>query len=86
LKPLSGQLPGYKGDVSVLVRGGDRKLQCRRRRRSFTCLYDAFAGHYGLVVRDDGRERWNAQCQHRGFMSSPPEWRLHYITHRQKKH
>jgi hypothetical protein len=41
--------------VSVQVRGVHRKLQCRRRRRSFTRLYDALDGHYGLVVRDDGR-------------------------------
>jgi hypothetical protein len=27
--PLSGQLPGYEGDVSVPVRGVERKLQCR---------------------------------------------------------
>jgi hypothetical protein len=52
--PLSGQLPGFEDDVSVPVRGVERKLQYRRRRSSFTSLYDALAGHFGLVVRDDG--------------------------------
>jgi hypothetical protein len=53
--PLSGELPGYEGDVSAPVRGVSRKLQCWRRRRSFSPLYEALDGHYGVVVRDDGR-------------------------------
>jgi hypothetical protein len=53
--PLSGQLPGYQGDVSVPVRGVDVTLQCKRRRRSFTSLYDAIDGHYAAVLRDDGK-------------------------------
>ena len=54
--PLSGQLPGFKGDAPVPVSGVDRKLQCRSRRRSFTSLYDGLEGHFAVVVRDDGRD------------------------------
>jgi hypothetical protein len=53
--PLSGQLPGYRGDVSCPVLGIDQTLQCKRRRRSFTSLYDALDGHYAAVLRDDGK-------------------------------
>jgi hypothetical protein len=55
--PLSGAVGGrFAGDVSVPVRGIDRALQCKRRRRSFTSLYGAIDGHYALVLRDDGQK------------------------------
>jgi hypothetical protein len=55
--PLSGAAGGsFTGDIDCPVRGIDRKLECKRRRRQFSTIFGWLGGNYGLVVRDDRTE------------------------------
>ena len=56
--PLSGAIKGgsFEGDIDCPVRGIDRKLECKRRRRQFATIYGWLADNYALVVRDDRTE------------------------------
>lgn len=55
--PLSGAVKGgsFEGDIDCPVRGVDRKLECKRRRR-FATLYGWLGANYGLVLREDNNE------------------------------
>jgi len=56
--PLSGAVKGgsFEGDILCPVRGQDRKLEAKRRKRSFSTLYGYLGTNYGLVIRDDHTE------------------------------
>jgi hypothetical protein len=53
--PLSGAVktPRFDHDVSVPVRGIDRRIECKRRKRSFQTISKMLAGNFALIVRDD---------------------------------
>ena len=53
--PLSGAIkhPKFDHDVSCPVRGVDRKIECKRRKRSFQTISKMLAGNFALIVRDD---------------------------------
>jgi hypothetical protein len=53
--PLSGAVKTsrFDHDVTVLVRGIDRKIECKRRKRSFKTIQAMLAGNFALIVRDD---------------------------------
>jgi Holliday junction resolvase len=53
--PLSGQVKGgkYDCDVSVPVRGVDRRIECKRRARAFITIDAMLGGNFAVVVRDD---------------------------------
>ncbi len=53
--PLSGavKFPGFDHDVRVSVRGVDRRVEAKRRKRSFGTLTKMLGDNYALVVRDD---------------------------------
>jgi Holliday junction resolvase len=53
--PLSGQVKGgkYDCDVSVPVRGVDRRVECKRRARAFMTIDAMLGGNFAVVVRDD---------------------------------
>lgn len=55
--PLSGAVKGgsFEGDIDCPVRGIDRKLECKRRRR-FATLYGWLGANFGLVLREDNNE------------------------------
>lgn len=55
--PLSGAIKGgsFEGDIDCPVRGIDRKLECKRRRR-FATLYGWLGCNYALVLREDNNE------------------------------
>lgn len=54
--PLSGAVPDFPGDIECPVRGTDRTLECKRRRRAFGTLYSLMGSAFALVVRDDRTE------------------------------
>ena len=55
--PLSGAAGGsHTGDIDCPIRGIDRKLECKRRRRAFGTLYGYMGGNFALVLRDDRTE------------------------------
>ena len=43
----------FDHDISCPVRGIDRKIECKRRKRSFKTIADMLAGNWALIVRDD---------------------------------
>jgi hypothetical protein len=53
--PLSGAVKGgsFEGDITVPVRGADKKLECKRRARSFGTIYGWMGDNFALVVRDN---------------------------------
>jgi hypothetical protein len=53
--PLSGSVKTSKfdHDISCPVRGIDRRIECKRRKRSFKTIRDMLAGNFALIVRDD---------------------------------
>jgi Holliday junction resolvase len=53
--PLSGAVKTsrFDHDVSVPVRGIDRRIECKRRARAFATVDNMLAGNFALVVRDD---------------------------------
>jgi hypothetical protein len=53
--PLSGSIKGgrFDHDVSVPVRGIDRRIECKRRKRAFATISKMLSDNYALVVRDD---------------------------------
>ncbi|SRR6266487_3055906 len=53
--PLSGAVKTarFDHDVSVPVRGVDRRIECKRRARAFRTIDQMLGGNYALVVRDD---------------------------------
>jgi hypothetical protein len=52
--PLSGSVKGrFDHDVYCPIRGIDRRIECKRRKRSFTTITNMLAGNFALVVRDD---------------------------------
>jgi hypothetical protein len=53
--PLSGSVKTSKfdHDISCPVRGVDRRLECKRRKRSFHTISKMLAGNFALIVRDD---------------------------------
>lgn len=55
--PLSGASGGrFKGDVSVPLRGADRRLEVKCRADGFRELYGWLADNYALVLKADRRE------------------------------
>lgn len=55
--PLSGALGGeWGGDVIVPVRAEHWKLECKRRKRSFSTLYGYLNNVQAAVIRDDRTE------------------------------
>ena len=55
--PLSGAIKGgsFESDIDCPVRGIDRKLECKRRRR-FATLYGWLGSNYALALREDNNE------------------------------
>jgi hypothetical protein len=53
--PLSGAVKTsrFDHDISCPVRGIDRRIECKRRKRSFKTIGDMLAGNFALIVRDD---------------------------------
>jgi hypothetical protein len=53
--PLSGAVKTAKfdHDVSVPVRGVDRRIEAKRRRRAFATIDAMLGANYALVCRDD---------------------------------
>jgi Holliday junction resolvase len=53
--PLSGAVKTsrFDHDVSCPVRGIDRRLECKRRKRAFATLDKMLASNFALIVRDD---------------------------------
>lgn len=54
--PLSGAMPGYKGDVSAFLFGDDRILEVKTRAKGFDRYYEWLGSNDGLVIRQDRRE------------------------------
>jgi Holliday junction resolvase len=53
--PLSGAVKTsrFDHDVSCPVRGVDRRLECKRRRRAFATIDNMLDGNFAVIVRDD---------------------------------
>src|SRR5262249_14178134 len=54
--PCSGSVKTsnkFDHDVSVTIRGIDRRIECKRRARSFKTIDAMLADNYALVCRDD---------------------------------
>jgi Holliday junction resolvase len=53
--PLSGAVKTsrFDHDISCPVRGIDRRLECKRRRRAFATIDNMLGANFALVVRDD---------------------------------
>src|SRR6516225_10392799 len=53
--PLSGAVKTsrFDHDVSCPVRGVDRRIECKRRKRSFGTIDKMLGGNFALIVRDD---------------------------------
>lgn len=53
--PLSGAVKGgkYDHDLSVPVRGVDRKIECKVRASGFATIYKWLEGNYGLCIACD---------------------------------
>jgi|SRR6516162_8988982 len=51
--PLSGAMEGYKSDIDCPVKGTNKKLECKRRKRAFATIYKMLGDSYGLCIRDD---------------------------------
>ena len=51
--PLSGALENFQGDILCPVRGQDKKLEAKRRRRAYSTIYSQLGSNYALVLRDD---------------------------------
>ena len=53
--PLSGAVKTsrFDHDVSVPVRGIDRRIECKRRARAFATIDGMLGGNFALLVRDD---------------------------------
>jgi hypothetical protein len=53
--PLSGAVKTsrFDHDVSCPVRGIDRRIECKRRKRSFGTIDKMLGGNFALIVRDD---------------------------------
>lgn len=52
--PLGGAAGGsHIGDVDLVVRGGKRKLECKRQHGDFKTLYQWLGANYALVIRHD---------------------------------
>lgn len=53
--PLSGAVKGDKfdHDICVPVRGKDKKMECKRRRKGFATLYKMLGLNDVVCVRDD---------------------------------
>jgi len=53
--PLSGAVksPRFDHDISCSVRGVDRRIECKRRKRSFQTISKMLGGNFALIVRDD---------------------------------
>jgi hypothetical protein len=53
--PLSGSAGGsFTGDITLPVRGVDKRLEAKKRSTGFKQIYDWLEGNYGLVI---GRDR-----------------------------
>ena len=53
--PLSGAVKTsrFDHDISCPVRGVDRKIECKRRKRSFQTITKMLGSNFALIVRDD---------------------------------
>ena len=53
--PLSGAVKTsrFDHDISCPVRGLDRRIEAKRRRRAFTTIDNMLGANFALVVRDD---------------------------------
>jgi Holliday junction resolvase len=53
--PLSGAVKTgrFDHDISVPVRGVDRRVECKRRARAFATIDKMLGSNFALVVRDD---------------------------------
>ncbi len=52
--PLSGAAGGsFSGDISMPLLGVDVRIECKKRARGFTQIYDWIESNYGLVVAAD---------------------------------
>ena len=55
--PLSGAAGGmFGGDIQVLLRPGQVKLECKVRARAWLDLYGWIVGNYALVIKRDREE------------------------------
>ncbi len=54
--PLSGALGGkWRGDVSSPVLGSDWVVECKRRARGFSQIYEYLGLNDALIIKDDRR-------------------------------
>jgi hypothetical protein len=54
--PLSGAIKtssAFDHDVTAFIRGADRRVECKRRARSFSTIDALLGNNFALVCRDD---------------------------------